>query len=543
MPADPGGAGGTRGVVSAGHPLAAATALDVLRRGGNAVDALIAGSAVQCVVEMPWCGVGGDAFVAVRTGPGEVAVLNGSGAAPAAVESRLGPGEPVPRFGPLSVAVPGTVGAWDRLAGRFGSWPLDKVLADAVHLATNGFPLDRRLAGAIAGLAGGPHADLHAALTAGTGARPGELFRQPDLAAVLAGVGAEGADHLYRGPVARRIAEHVRSRGGVLDEDDLAAHDAGWSEPATVAYRDAAVHTQRPVSMGAVLLAELAVLRAFDLSGHEPGGPDEVDLLVRCKQAAFADVLPRLGDPDQVDGVAGALAEALDDDRCAAAAERIRAQLRAGGVPGGRWAGPDDTPPDVLVPTGTDTTSLAVTDGDGTVAVLVHSLFNEFGARELVPGTGIVLNDRLANLRVDPAHPNGLRGGRRPVHTLHTYVAERPDGTVVAGATPGGRGQVQTNLQVLVHVLDHGDDVQAAIDRPRWVSGTPRRSPPDDILYLEAETPPATVAELAGRGHAVEVRPATLDDHFGCATVVAVDAGGRHSAGADRRRAAAALGW
>jgi gamma-glutamyltranspeptidase/glutathione hydrolase len=197
-----------------------------------------------------------------------------------------------------------------------------------------------------------------------------------------------------------------------------------------------------------------------------------------------------------------------------------------------------------LVPSGTDTTSLAIVDGSGMAVSFIHSLFNEFGARELVPETGIVLNDRLANLRVDPAHPNGLAPGKRPMHTLHSYVAQRSDGTLITGATPGGRGQMQTNIQVLLNVLERGDDLQAAIDRPRWLSGMPRVSPEDDTLYLEGRLGDGFGRRLTELGHRVEVFHEDADDHFGSCTAVARSGDGQVlSAAADHRRSAQALAW
>jgi gamma-glutamyltranspeptidase/glutathione hydrolase len=159
-----------------------------------------------------------------------------------------------------------------------------------------------------------------------------------------------------------------------------------------------------------------------------------------------------------------------------------------------------------------------------------------------VPGTGIVLNDRLANLRPGNA-ANSLQPGKRPMHTLHGYLVDRPDGSVLAGATPGGRGQVQTNLQVLVDVLDRGYDLQSAVDRPRWVNGMPRVSVDDRTLYLES-----AMADRADRlvslGHTVEVVPPHLDDHFGNCTIVGRDAdAGRHEAAADHRRDGHAQVW
>jgi gamma-glutamyltranspeptidase/glutathione hydrolase len=519
---------GRHGAVSAGHPLAAATALGVLLDGGNAVDAAVAGSAVQCVVEMPWCGIGGDAFALV-TRPGDgVVSFNGSGRAPARILERA-TSKKLPRFGVLSVAVPGVVDAWCELTARFGTRPLEVLLAPAQRYAAQGVPVDARLDRAFAHLPGIEHAAPIVPLLADTGYRIGEVFRQPDLGATIAAVAAGGRDAFYRGPIAERIAAHIAAQGGVLDTDDLAAHRGAWTEPLEVLYRGTRVSTQPPVSMGILLLI---ALRLLDRSGADPAKLDAIalaDLLVRIKHATFGHAMRELGDPESVGHDGGPL---LGDDWI----DHCLADLRAGAV--------EPTPTGPLVPTGSDTTSLAVVDSSGMAVSFIHSLFNEFGARELVPGTGIVLNDRLANLRVDPTHPNGLAPGKRPMHTLHGYVAQRADGTLITGATPGGRGQMQTNLQVLINVLHRGDDLQAAIDHPRWLSGMPRVSPEDDTLYLESTFAPDADRRLADLGHRVEVFFEDADDYFGSCTAVARSGDGEIvSAAADHRRSAQALAW
>lgn len=511
---------GRHGAVAAGHPLAADTALAVLRAGGNAVDAVIAGSAVQCVAEMPWCGIGGDGFALVRTADGQTVALNGSGAAPLAIDSRVAGLSKIPRFGPLSVSTPGLVDAWSMLAERFGRRSLHELLAPAISYAEGGVPLDRRLRRALEGLTLTDGGDQLAALLEGVrlDGASGPWFRQPGLAATLAAVAEGGRDAFYDGPIARRIAAHVRSRGGVLDSKDFSSHAGEWCEPLSVGYRDAVVSTQPPVSMGVLLLAGLHLLEHLTAQGFPSSPPARTDLLVAIKHVLFERALTPLGDPRFVDFDPRRL---LDD----------------------RWVQTHAPTHRDLAAAGADTTTIAVTDDEGMTVTLIHSLFNEFGARELVPGTGIVLNDRLANVAVDGELANGLRGGKRPMHTLHSYLATRADGTLLAGATPGGRGQVQTNMQVLCNIIDGGDRPDAAIDRPRWVNGLPRRSPTDDTLYLEATFPANVAAELSGRGHRVEVLPDGLDDNFGCCTIVTRAPDGTVSAAADHRRHAAARAY
>lgn len=476
-----------RFAISAGHRLAAEAARDAIGAGGTTADAAIAAAAVQCVVEMPWCGLGGDTFAMVRDGSGRVLAFNGSGAAPRDILRAMGERTSVPRFGPLSVGVPGSVDAWFSLHERFGRVPMAELLAPAAALARKGVD-DERLGCALAQID-----ELEAA-----GALRGLAARQPELASTLEALGTEGRDLFYRGAIATAIADHMADRDGALSARDLAEHAGEWSEPASVVFRDARVYSQPPVSMGILLLAALS---AFERSDNDL---DAIDRMVAIKKHVFGRILPLLADPRT---------------------NRNPSVL-----------GPTAREP---VPAGTDTTTLSIAGPDGMAISFIHSLFNEFGSRELVPGTGIVLNDRLANLKVDAASPNGLMGGRRPMHTLHSYIVERGDGRVIAGATPGGRGQVQTNLQVLARIVDHDDDLQAAIDHPRWVHGMPRVSPTDDTLYLESGLAHHAAA-LAARGHRTETLDSDNDDHFGSCTIVEI-VRGRPRAAADHRRSACAL--
>ena len=504
-------ASGRSGAVAAGHALAADAARDVLREGGSSVDAVIAGSAVQCVVEMPWCGIGGDAFALIREVDGTVHALNGSGSAPRDIVRAMGAGGHVPRFGPLSTGVPGLVDAWYELHDRFGKIPMGVLLGPACRLAFDGVA-DARLTKAIGRLPDLDGGRQLASLTAS-----GERVRQPDLASTLRAIADEGRSAFYEGEIGARIVEHVRARGGALSRDDLIAHRSEWAEPLSTTYRDTTVYTQPPVSMGILLLV---ALRLFDQGGAAGvvGDPvDAIDEMVQIKKLVFDRVLPRLGDPRVVGNP-----DVLSDE--------FLARLRN-----------DSLTDAAVIPSGTDTTTLVVTGPDGATISFIHSLFNEFGARELVPGAGIVLNDRLANLVVDPSHPNGLAGGKRPMHTLHSYIVERADGSVIAGATPGGRGQIQTNLQVLVDIIDGRRELEDAIDRPRWVHGMPRTSNADDTVYLEVGLGEVREA-LARKGHHVAVLDGDKDDQFGSCTLVSTDSHTRKAA-ADRRRSAVAVAY
>jgi gamma-glutamyltranspeptidase / glutathione hydrolase len=518
--------GGPRAAVSAGSAIAGRVAMEILRDGGTAIDAAIAGSAAQCVVEMPWCGVGGDAFVLARTADGEVVGFNGSGAAPRTVLDAAAGLTKVPRFGPVSVAVPAIVDAWSSLHERFGTAAFADLLEPARRLAGDGFALDQRLAGALAHVTTLEGGEQLAPIVAGRDLAGGARFAQPDLAETLEAIAADGRDGFYRGVIAKQIADHLAERGGALGLDDLAAHRGEWVAPLSVPYRGATVHSNGLVSTGVLVLVALRVLEQLWPGGLPADDVAVTDALVRLKVMLFGTVSPALGDPRHI-----AVPDVLTDGTV----ERLVAALGADGPPASS----------VDAPAAADTTSLAVIAPDGSGACIIHSLFNEFGSRELVPDTGIVLNDRLANLvvgdRAGRQAANALVPGRRPMHTLHGYVVEWADGGFALGATPGGRGQVQTNLQILTSVIDRGVPVGQAVIAPRWVHGMPRAAADDDALYLEEGLAP--IADRLGElGHVVEVVDAGGSDRFGNCTVVA-DRGGVLEAAADHRRGGEAFLW
>jgi gamma-glutamyltranspeptidase/glutathione hydrolase len=341
-------------------------------------------------------------------------------------------------------------------------------------------------------------------------------------------VASDGAKGFYTGRIARTLVDHIRRQGGVLSLDDLASQQVDAAQPIRTTYRGRDIVTQPPVSLGCVLLQELRILDLFAVDSLEPGSPQLIDLLVQCKQAAFADAAG-LGDPDEVDNRLDWL---LSPERADYWQQRIAKRTL--------------TTPGLAVASGSDTTSTVVADGQGGVVCLIQSLFNEFGSRELVPECGVLLNDRLANLPLDANLPNGLRGGRRPLHTLNTYMVLEDGVPVLAGATPGGRGQVQTNLQVLVNVLDYGMDVQAAVDQPRWISGLPYRGDNDQTLYLERSFSLATADVLRAAGYNVQlgIEPGAQADPFGNCTVISrAPTEGTLQGAADARRDAFAIGW
>lgn len=573
----------------------------MLSRGGSAVDAAVAAAAVQCVVEFPWGGIGGDAFVLVREPSdrddrlqpsrvsetsqslsGEVAhgranrlqpslsskgrdlssltvALNGSGTAPVGLEAAVQSGSKVPRFGPVSVAVPGFADAVCRAHARFGTLPLTDLFAPATELARAGVVLAGELGRAAERVVPDlePDSPLRQVLE-GALARPDKTLALPALAGTLEVVAADGPDAFYRGPISESLTTWVQSRGGVLDPDDLAVHSSEWVEPITTAYRGATVAVHPPVSLGCVALLELRLYERLALSGADHGDPVRIDAMVRCKHAALADVLAVLGDDpgaaeraehllsdEHVEARVRGLMEAAPEDLIHPATGLAQAAGASRTVGLGQStalsspaAGPRRAAAGPAAGDGADTTCVAVADGRGQQAVIIHSLFNEFGSRELDPATGVLLNDRLGNQTVGPG-PGRVSGGRRPLHTLHAFSVERGGAPSMMGATPGGRGQFQTNFQVIVNALDGGMGLQAAIDAPRWLSGAPRRPGADRRLHLEPSLGPEAARRLRDRGHDAVLTGPHDTELFGSVTAVGLAAEGSLAAAADRRREAA----
>lgn len=524
---------GFGGSVAGGGALSTAAGLEVLRNGGNAVDAVIAAAYVQSVVELPWGGVGGDAFVLLRTPDGTVRALNGSGAAPVKLGTRLAEGTSIPRFGPLSVGVPGFVAAIDELHRSYGSQPLRQLLEPAFGYADEGFPLTSEFAQAANRIIPQlePSAPLRDLLT-GNPTTPGGRFRQPALARTLGAIARDGAAHFYE-RLGESIATTLEGRGGAMSPDDFALHRAAWSRPMSTTFRGRAVYTHPPVSLGCVLLYELGLYEQLGIAFDDATASERLDAMVRCKHVAFEQALAALQLPEWRDPDDAAIAELertlLDPERIAVAAADLRSR-----------------PVDELVgrrpgPTGTDTTCVVAADGAGHVVAVIHSLFNEFGSRELDAATGVLLNDRLANQVYVADGVGGIAAGGRPAHTLNAVLVEHAGQPEMLLATPGGRGQVQTSFQVIVNAIDGGMDPQHAIDAPRWLSGAPRRPEPNDHLFLEPGIAWATDA-LAGRGHRIEVADDDSSDLFGSCVAVG-DIGGALYAAADHRRDAQAAAY
>jgi gamma-glutamyltranspeptidase/glutathione hydrolase len=442
-------------MIATSHPLASAAGLEAFAAGGNAVDAALAAATVLVVAEPTENGIGGDAFALIWSG-GALHGLNGSGRAPHVLDELR-----VDESGPRSVTVPGAVRAWADLAERFGRLGLDRPLARAAALAERGVACTARIADK---WARAPNAPFPAP-------RIGERFVLPDLAATLTRLAGEGSDALYRGPVAAAIAG-----ASWLDEQDLAEHRSEWVEPLRYDYRGVEVCELPPNGQGGAALVALAL---YD--GLEPGLHSQIEAM----KLAFADVYAYLGDAPWPDVL-------LDPEQL-----RERRSL----VDPSRAI---DPVPSVLPQGGT--TYLCAVDGDGTAISLIQSLYGSFGSGVVAPGTGIALQNRAAGFVELEGHPNRLAPGRRPFHTIIPGMLLEDGGLVGPFGVMGGAMQPQGHMQVVLRLVDHGDDPQAALDAPRWRVGEGREVALEPGLW-QAEQ------HLAALGH--DVRRATVQHSFG----------------------------
>ncbi len=518
---------GRRGMVASCHPLASLAGVETLEAGGSVADAAVATNAVLAVTQPSFCGAGGDLFcLYYEAATGRVHFLNGAGRS----GSRAGLDElarrglaAVPFLGPGSVSVPGVTRAWRMLLERFGTRPLARLLEPAIHHASEGFPISDIVCQAIR-----ERAELiedpewrRIFVPGGSFPERGDCFRQPDLAGTLAELGGE-PDLFYRGRVARAIARRLETEGFLVPAD-LADHSGEWGEPIQTTYRGYTVYETPPPTQGLTALLTLNLLEGFDLSTHPQDSAERLHLLLEMTKLAYADRDRWVADPEHARVPVVSLLATAYATRRRAGFDPEKAQRHA-------WGDPDG-----------DTTGFVVADGRGNLISVIQSLYKSFGSGVMPPGTGVVLHNRGAYFNTDPAHPNCFAPRKRPFHTLLACVVTREARPVLGYATMGGDGQAMFHVQGLSNVLDHGMEIQEAIERPRFMYGPLNPGEPADILRIEGRVPAGALEDLARRGHNVRV-VADWSSQMGHAHGITLR-DGTLAGGADPRGDGAALGY
>jgi gamma-glutamyltranspeptidase/glutathione hydrolase len=524
---------GARGAVAANHPLAAQAGLLALRAGGNAVDAAVATAMALAVVEPMMSGLGGDGFYHVfDRGSGRAVVFNGTGPAPvSATPDRYAGG--IPRIGPLSVSVPGSVAGLGMMHQRYGRLPWRDLLVEAIRFARDGFGATRAYSHFAEEYRATLLVDPRSTAIFLPGGEPpplGAVIVQPELARTLEEIASDGADAFYRGRLARRLATALEAAGSLVSAADLEAFEAEQQEPISIDYRGFTVLEAPPNSTGFVLLEELKVLEQFDIAGLGLLSADAVHVMVEAKKLAFADRERWGADPRSIEAP---LAELLSADHAAQLATQIDLQRAASTRPMALAAG--------------DTTYFCTADGEGNAVSGVQSINSGFGSGVMAGDTGILLNNRMSYWHLEAGHPNRLRPGRRVRHTMNPPLVLRDGALWCVFGTPGADNQVQINLQVLTAMIDFGLDPQQAAEMPRWTSNVPGQYanwPHDgeDALTIERRVPDEVRAELARRGHPVK----TVGDLEGPCSVEIIRrdaATGSLLAGSDPRRDGWSLAW
>ena len=526
------------GMVTCPHSLASQAGVDVLRAGGSAVDAAIAASAALAVIYPHMTGLGGDAFWLIYDAQSNsVRYLDGGGRAAASASATWfaehGQQE-IPFRGvlPATLTTPGAVASWAEANRSHGRLPLKRVLDAAVGYAADGFPVTERLAGWIALTAPelAPHAESAAIfLPQGRVPRTGSRLTNPDLARTLRALGEGGHDAFYGGDVAREMARFAREKGGFFTAQDLAAQDARWGEPLQGRYRDVTIYETPAPTQGFTVLEMLNLLEPLELHRSDRLGPDHAHLMVQAKQIAYHDRDRYLADPRFADVPMQRLVSkgyaderrGLIDPACALPWDRVPSH---GSLRG-------------------DTVFIAAVDAEGNAAGLINSLYGVFGSCVVAGSTGVVLQNRSAYFSLDPAHPNCVAPGKTPLHTLIASIAFRDDRLWGVVGCMGADGQPQIHLQTYVNLIDHGLDIQQAVEAPRWLSGRFALGQARDTLHIEARFPRETIDELPRRGHVID-RWGEWNELAGHAHGIMVDAQtGMRYGGSDPRSDGAAAGY
>ncbi len=490
------------GMVATSQPLAVQAGLDVLKNGGNAVDAAIAANAMLGLVEPMSCGVGGDLFALVWDSKTQKLYgLNASGRSPYRATRELFASKKlrdIPTTGPLSWSVPGCVDGWDALRKRFGSQPLSKVLDPAIRYAENGFPVSEVIARSWAGSAKSLAADAGSAavyLPGGEAPRAGGVFKNPALARTYRDIAENGRDAFYKGRIAKELVAFADKQGGLFSMKDFEDNTPTWVDPVSTRYRGYDVWEIPPNGQGIAVLQMLNVLEGYDLKSLGPESADWWHLFVEAKKLAYADRARFYADPDF-----GKLPTAeliskpyAEKRRKLISAAKVLTEVPAGDVKLGM----------------SDTVYLTVVDKDRNCCSLIQSNYFGFGSGRTPAELGFAIQNRGTLFALDDKHLNRLEPHKRPFHTIIPSFVTKDGKPFFCFGVMGGDMQPQGQVQVLVNLIDFGMDVQAAGEAPRVEhvgSATPTGSAGDadgGTVRAERGISDRVVAELRKRGHKV----------------------------------------
>jgi gamma-glutamyltranspeptidase/glutathione hydrolase len=520
------------GIVAASQPLAARAGVQVLERGGNAVDAAIATNAVLGLVEPQSNGIGGDLFAIVyEATTGALHGLNACGWAPSGLTPALLKSQgltQMPQGGIHTVTVPGAVAGWDALRTKLGSLPMADLIAAAIFYADEGFPVSDVIAAHWAALTNKVAAEPNAAQTYlpnGRAPRPGQLFSNPDLAKSLRLIAKHGAAGFYEGQTADAILAISKEKGGTLTAADLRELQPEWVDPISTTYRGWDVYELPPNTQGIAALMMLNLMEQFPIGEYGFHSARALHVMIEAKKLAYADMLRYVGDMRFSNTPVSAM---LDKAHAKRRARRIGAGDAAREVQPSVFDGLTNS-------SGNDTIYLSVIDRDGNIVSLIQSIYEGFGSAIVPPGTGFALHNRGALFTLDEAHPNTLAPRKRPLHTIIPGFMQRGD-TRIGFGIMGGFNQAQAHAQFVANIVDYGMDIQEALEAGRFTKGTFTGA---DVI-VEALVPESVRDELTALGHEVTTVPPRTGT-FGHGQAVMSDGSGVHFGASEPRHDGAAI--
>ena len=490
------------GMAATSQPLATQVALDILKKGGSAMDAAIAANAVLGLVEPASCGIGGDIFAIVWSAADQKLYgFNGSGRSPGAISiehfTKAGM-KYVPFTGPLPVTVPGCVDGWFALHGKFGKLPMEELLQPAITYGREGFPVSEVIAYEMASnyeYVKDQPGFKETYMPDGHIPKKGEVFKNPDLAGTYEKIARGGRDAFYKGEIARTIDRYMKAHGGFLSYEDLASHTSDWVTPVSVNYRGYDIWELPPNGQGTAALQMLNILEGYDIASMGFGSAEYLHVLTEAKKLAYEDRAKFYADPNFNDIP---LEELLSKDYASRRRSLIDPDRAADTYPAG----------DLEIETG-NTTYLTVADKDGNMVSLIQSIYSEFASGMVPDGLGFVLQNRGQMFNVqDPSHANALQPGKRPFHTIIPAFITRDGKPWISFGLMGGAVQPQGHAQIVVNMVDFGMNLQEAGDAPRMRhrgSSQPTGSVMENggTLNLESGFDYKTIRELRKKGHRI----------------------------------------
>jgi len=522
----------TFGIVAASHPLAARAGVEMLERGGNAVDAAIAANAAMGLMEPAMNGIGGDLFVMYyEAKTGKLYGLNSGGWAPTGLTPAFlkSKGETrMPSYGIYSVTVPGAVAGWDVLRSRFGSKPFSELLAPAIYYADNGFPvtevIDVDWNAAVNKLSRQANS-AKTYLINGRAPKVGEVFRNPDLAKSLRLIAERGRDGFYKGPTAEAILQLSKETGGTFTAADLSEFQPEWVTPISTTYRGWTVSELPPNSDGIAALMMLNMMEQFPLAEWGFHSTKALHLMIEAKKLAYADLIRYIGDPKFSRlPVESLLAKSFGAER----AKSINMNKAACMVEPAHLEGYTNSE-------GRDTIYLSTIDKDGNIVSLIQSNYSSFGSGLTAPGTGFVLHNRAGLFTLEENHPNTLAPRKRPLHTIIPAFMEK-NGVRIGVGIMGGFNQPQAHAQFIADIADFGFNIQEALEAGRFTKGTFQGCD----VEIESLVPANVRNELTALGHQLRVA-APRSDRFGWGQAVMSNPQGVHFGASEPRHDGAAI--